>query len=334
VLTPPDGLGSDLLSSALSSGWRVRPASITYRAVGFGSHHWEVVDSAGVRWFATADELSNRQVSLSESADCALGRVRAALGAAIDLRACGRSFVVAPVPAVGGEPAVRAGTGFAVALYPFVAGQSFGWGEFSSPAHRRAVLDLVTAVHTAPAAARARARTDDCAIPHRDELEAAVDGAAAAGIGGSGPFSRPMASLMRAHRAPVRALLARYDELAALARSEPARAVLTHGEPHPGNTMLTSDGWRLIDWDTAPIAQPERDLWLLGREDGTLLEAYAEATGVRPQPSLLELYRIRWDLADVAVDVSRFARPHRGSADDEASWENLRSLVARVGAGT
>ena len=33
-----------------------------------------------------------------------------------------------------------------------------------------------------------------------------------------------------------------------------ARMVLTHGEPHPGNTMRTVDGWRLIDWDTALVA--------------------------------------------------------------------------------
>jgi spectinomycin phosphotransferase/16S rRNA (guanine(1405)-N(7))-methyltransferase len=115
------------------------------------------------------------------------------------------------------------------------------------------------------------------------------------------------------------------------ARAAPARVVLTHGEPHPGNTMLTADGcWLLIDWDTALVAPPERDLWSLDSGDRTVLDAYASATGVTPRTLLLDLYRLRWDIADIAVDVSRFRRPHAGSVDDDKSWELLTSLIGRV----
>ena len=68
----------------------------------------------------------------------------------------------------------------------------------------------------------------------------------------------------------------------AAARAQPSGAVLTHGEPHPGNTMLTADGWVLIDWDTALAAPPERDLWSLDPGDGSVLDAYARLTGVTP----------------------------------------------------
>ena len=46
-----------------------------------------------------------------------------------------------------------------------------------------------------------------------------------------------------------------------------------------------------------------------------------------PRPELLELYRQRWDLADVAVDVSRFRRPHQGTEEDEKAFDLLRSVV-------
>lgn len=326
--TRPADLPEDLLAAALARGWGVAVASMTYRPVGFGSHHWEVLDAAGTRWFVTADELENKRYRLGEPLAAAFGRLRAALAAASDLRDCGAKFVVAPVPTVDGEPLARAHDRFGVALYPFVDGQSFEWGEFAAPAHRRAMLDLVVATHTAPAVAARRAMADDFAVPHRDELEAALDpvGRAAA----CGPYARPAALLIAANAAPIRRLLARYDELAARGRSRPSAPVLTHGEPHPGNTMLTSGGWMLIDWDTALVAPPERDLWSLDPGDGSVLGAYADATGVPPLASMLELYRIRWDLADIAIDVSRFRRPHPGSIDDDESWAILRALVERL----
>jgi len=95
--------------------------------------------------------------------------------------------------------------------------------------------------------------------------------------------------------------------------------------------MLSSEGWRLIDWDTALVAPPERDLWSLDQGDGAVLAAYAARTGVRPDPVALELYRIRWDLADIAANASRFRRPHVGSEDDDKTWRGLVWLIEKAG---
>lgn len=328
MLTPPEGLPADELTATLVRGWRLVPASMVYRPVGFGSHHWEVTDAADARWFVTADELAAKQRRAGEPLDSAYGRLRAALAAALALREGGHEYVVAPVRAANGEPLARAGAGFAVAVYPFVEGQSFAWGEFGSPGHRQAMLDLITAVHAAPDPVRRQAGVDDYSLDHRDALEAALAGDDR-GVDG-GPYARPAVDLLGRHAAPLRRLLARYDELVGAARADPGRAVLTHGEPHPGNTMLSAAGWRLIDWDTALVAPPERDLWSLDPGDGSVLRGYAEATGVAPLPALLELYRIRWDLTDIGVETGRFRRPHTGGSDDEAGWEVLHSTVTRL----
>jgi spectinomycin phosphotransferase/16S rRNA (guanine(1405)-N(7))-methyltransferase len=327
MLTPPDGLPEAALAAALGRWWDIAVASMQYRPVGWGSHHWEVGDAAGSRWFVTVDELENKRGSESESLAAGFGRLRASLAAARDLRDCGRMFVVAPVPACDGEPLARVSDRFGVAVYPFIDGRSFEWGEFSSE-HRLAMLGLVAAIHTAPAAASRHALADDFAVPHRDELEAAC--APGGDAADCGPYARPVSRLVRRNATPIRRLLARYDHLVMQARALPSRMVLTHGEPHPGNTMLTTEGWLLIDWDTALVAAPERDLWSLDPGDGTLLGAYTSATGIVPQASLLDLYRLRWDIGDIAVDVSRFRRPHTGSVDDGKSWELLSSLIKRV----
>jgi spectinomycin phosphotransferase len=330
MLTPPD-LAPAELAAVLRRWWGMAVRSLEYRAVGWGSHHWEVTDATGARWFISADELENKRLFAAEPLAAGFGRLRAALAAARDLRDSGRTFVAAPVPTRDGEPLARAGDRFGMAVYPFIAGQSFDWGEFASAAHRRAVLELVAAVHTAPAAARRQALADDFAVPHRDALEAACAGSG--DVADCGPYAHRTALLVRRHAGPIRRLLDRYDDLAVQARRHPDRMVLTHGEPHPGNTMLTSEGWLLIDWDTALIAPPERDLWSLDPGDGTILDAYAGATGVAPRRALLDLYNLRWDIADIATDVSRFRRPHAGSVEDEKTWSFLVALIERVSSG-
>ena len=45
VLTPPDGLPEAALTRALERWWGLAAASMTYRPVGWGSHHWEVTDT-------------------------------------------------------------------------------------------------------------------------------------------------------------------------------------------------------------------------------------------------------------------------------------------------
>ena len=53
-----------------------------------------------------------------------------------------------------------------------------------------------------------------------------------------------------------------------------------------------------IDWDTALMAPPERDLWMLETGDGDATDAYTAATGTAIIPAMLDLFRIRWDLSD------------------------------------
>src|SRR5207342_2639654 len=148
------------------------------------------------------------------------------------------------------------------------------------------------------------ALVDDFIIDGRDAL---VD----ARVPDAGPYSRPTAALLVEHEQTVRDALARYDALVATAIEQPMR-VLTHGEPHAGNTMRTPDGWKLIDFDTMLVASPERDLWDLEQ----LWRGYEDATNMRLQPSLLKLYRLRWYLGDAAVYATRFRAPHDGCDDD------------------
>jgi spectinomycin phosphotransferase/16S rRNA (guanine(1405)-N(7))-methyltransferase len=274
--------------------------------------------------------LAYRGRVLTPPAGLLPGELRAALDRGWGLATAGLDYLPVgfgshhwALRSTGGEPLVSIGSQFSVALYPLLAGQFFEWGQWSGPAHRRGVLDLLVAVHIAPPAVTRRARADDLAISRREDLEQALAGQPAPP---SGPFARPAAELL-ARNGAVRALLARYDGLVARCRDERPARVLTHGEPHPGNTLLTDAGWRLIDWDTARTAPPERDLWLVDPGDGSVLAAYAEATGTPPRPWLAELFAARWDLTDIALAAAEFREPHSGDANDARSFDLLVAIL-------
>jgi hypothetical protein len=324
VHSPPDDLPELTLRTALRSSWSLRARTLLYRPVGFGSHHWELLDTSGIRWFVNVDDLRTRRRCAGEPLTAGYARLRASLAAAQALRAAGRDVVAAPLPTRDGEPLIPLTDCFAASVYPFVDGESSDCDSYT-PEHRRAVLDLLIVVHTAPPQVRDQALPDDYAIPFRDAVTAVLTDAH--GDPRLGPYARPAAELLASHAAGVQQALARYDALVTAARAEPPAMVLTHGEPHPGNTMRTESGWLLIDWDTALAAPPERDLWDLDPGDGTLHAAYAAATGTRLRPHLLELYRIRWDLTEIASCLARFREPHAKTADDQETWSILTDLV-------
>jgi spectinomycin phosphotransferase/16S rRNA (guanine(1405)-N(7))-methyltransferase len=191
------------------------------------------------------------------------------------------------------------------------------------------VAELVADLHQVPIGASPSAREEDFAIGHRTRLEATMDGG---GDEEAGPYARPAAALIRDHAKCIGAALRWHDELVAETDDTRDRFVLTHGETHPGNAIRTANGYVLVDWDTALRAPRERDLWNLDPGDGSILAAYADRTGTVPEPRLIELYRLRWDLRDLAEYVNRFALPHRGSPDDDNSWSGVVSVVDRFAA--
>ena len=147
----------------------------------------------------------------------------------------------------------------------------------------------------------------------------------------NGPYAAIASLLLIDNEATIRRLVARYGALVARHLKDPGPPVVTHGEIHPGNVMETSEGWVIVDWDTALLAPPERDLWRLARGGGgSILRAYADATGTTPDERLLELYAIRWDLAEIASFAAEFREPHEDTEDSRRGLEILESVVRRL----
>jgi len=331
VFTRPDDLADAVLIEALATRWGLEVASFGYRAVGFGSHHWDATDRRGRRWFVTVDDLEDKLWSSGDSVEAAFGRLEAALDTARAVSEDGAGFVAAPVVDGDGAVLARVTGRFALALYPYIEGRTHRWGEPLSAADRLAAVELIVALHRSAPAVTGRAGVDRFVIPQRDALARALDD-----LGrpwDDGPFSERARTLVSVHAGAVERALAHYDRGAGEARAQSGRVVLTHGEPHAGNLISTAGGWVLVDWDTAMMAPPERDLWMVDSGDGDAVAAYREATGTEVSASLLDLYRLRWDLADLALYVGLFRAPHTVTADVKESWTNINDCLDRLSAG-
>jgi spectinomycin phosphotransferase len=171
---------------------------------------------------------------------------------------------------------------------------------------------------------------DDFAIPHRDDLLSSLADLSFAWT--EGPYGEPARQLIDHHAAWLDDRSSRYDSLVHTAAGQPERMVLTHGEPHAANTINTDSGLVLIDWDTAMVAPPERDLWSLAVEDPGCLHHYRSKSGMTPLPDLLELYWLRWDLTEVSLYVAVFRAPHAGTADTRVAWDGLQHPLRTLSA--
>lgn len=326
VFTRPPDLPDAAIVDALATGWNLGAADVaevtevTYAPVGFGSHHWWAV-AAGERWFVTLDDLDARRRNLTDGREHAASRLSAALRTARALRDAGHEFVIAPLPTVSGEVGHRIGDRYLAAVYEHVDGITHGFGKYESPMQRLAVLDRLVALHGASACVHDIALADDFVVPSRDQLSIALTDTGV--TWGPGPFAEPASQLLKRYATDVSDTLARYDALVVEVQRSTERFVITHGEPHRANTIDTAAGVVLIDWDTTLLAPPERDLWMLLEEDSLIAEQYTARTCVAVEPEVVQLYRLWWDLCEIALYTAELRAAHIDSDDTVTAWRNL-----------
>jgi spectinomycin phosphotransferase len=151
-----------------------------------------------------------------------------------------------------------------------------------------------------------------------------------------GPYGKRARKLIAEHGSGLCRALGLFDCL--VNRVAPSgTTVLTHGEPHPGNLIRRNGGFLLIDWDTAGLALPERDLWSVLPDPDTDPDGYAalgsfytQLCGRAVDAAAVALYRLRWDLEDICLFLAEFRAPHEQTADTQVAWAGLTDSVHRL----
>jgi spectinomycin phosphotransferase len=298
----PDGLDDSAVVAALRDGWGFDAAAFDYAPIGGGSYHWHAADAGGRCVFVTVDDL-DAKAWLGETREATFGGLWDAFDTTARLAASGLAFVVAPLRAHNGAPLVRLDDRYTLALFPYVAGEAGEWGGYETDADRLAIVELVAALHGVSGAARPVGLD----LSGREQLEAALRDLDVPWTGG--PLAEPAREAMHVATPALLDLLALADRLRAEAEAQGVRSVVTHGEPHSGNIVRTSDGPVLVDWDTVALAPPERDLWML---TGDGME---EHYGLPVNAAALDYFRLAWDLKDLAEYLNVLRAPHTLNED-------------------
>ncbi len=288
---------------------------------GVGSYHWRAVDNGRARYFITVDDLDTKPW-LGRERSSTFERLARAYATAWTLHHYdGLSLVVAPIRAGNDLIAVRFDDRYTIAVFPYVDGTAGTWGQPIAPDEHTLVARELAYLHNAEHGRRAGIERRPHALPERAALMDALESLGRPWTGGA--FSERARHALHDNVASVVVRLTRFDELAAHLDRADVTPVVTHGEPHPGNLIWTSMGLRLIDWDTVALAEPERDLWMLGNEHAH----YSEATGHTLDPAAMEFYALAWTLSDIASFTDLFRAEHERTRWAEQKWTGFVSLL-------
>ena len=323
---PPPTLDDHDIARCLRGTWALEVDDVQYVAKGGGSYHWIAEVGRAPAYFVTVDDLDTKPW-IGAMRDTTFGGLAAAYKAAWALRNdAGLAFVVGPLRCPHGSTILRLSDQYSMAVFPFVAGHFGTWGDALTDPLRGALLQELAKLHQATPLSVGGVAPRSLDLPERPLLMAALGALDRPWEGG--PFSEPARLALAHHARDVTGWLEELDVLASRIEEADEAAVLTHGEPHPGNLIHTSEGLRLVDWDTVAWARAERDLWMLDDGSPGGLARYEDLTGRTVSDTAISFFRLAWTLSDIASLADRFRAHHEDSEWISAMWSAFQGLLA------
>lgn len=319
VRDAPSDLTPMQVTETLRANWGITATGIDYVALGDGSCNWRVTGDDGRRWFIKAERASDDNF------------FRVTYETAATLRDAGLNFVHAAVRDSYGELRRPVSANWDLAVFPFLDARN---PDFHGD-DRATIAGAIGRLHAhGPHPDVAFRWTPGYRQPELRQLLA----------GGfdepwdTGPYGEPARRLFRSSAAEVEALLSLHDRLYERLEDSNEPWVVTHGEPHGGNTMIdTAGAVHLIDCNAMMIAPRERDLRLLlhvshrrprGLDNSKVRAAYRAGAGpVEPRMFVLELFRAEWHLMEISAYGQQFHQPHETTEGTAAHWKTLNDYL-------
>lgn len=304
MLTPPlQPTNTDVLD-VVQREWLPGADHAEYLPVGFGAHHWRVDSAHRPQLFVTWDTPDGDLFpSPFEEAYTTASRL------------CDASFahVVAPLQSFGGGFTVPCAAGL-LSVSPWIEGRTPSADEARTVEHTRMTVQMLRRLHhlTPPAAAPVWSPRIGVGVTERLNTLSAE-------AWPHGPLGEQARRIVVQGLEAISGWEARYTELARMATAHRAHWVLTHGEPHFANQLITESGLLLVDWETCAVAPVARDVRTLSAAFHGIWEADA---------AMIELFDLEWRLSEIQEYAQWFRRPHTGTSDDLIAFEGLKDELS------
>ncbi len=219
-------------------------------------------------------------------------------------------------------------------LYPFIEGKSGCQVELNE-AHWRNLSAALWKIHATslPQALASKVPGDTVSPYWRDlcrELIGRVDRETS-----TDPITKALVDFLSHRRNMILDLVNRSEELAKRLAANPGKAVLCHGDVHPGNLYIDTDGELfIVDWDYPKLAPRERDLIFIGGghgfigrnadEENHLFYRFYDPSTVNL--SAMAYYRCEQNIIELGVQIPRILSSEPGEKDRVQSLEITRWL--------
>lgn len=129
-----------------------------------------------------------------------------------------------------------------------------------------------------------------------------------------GPLGEQARQMMHRSLDVVADSLREYSALGSIALDSRERWVPTHGEPHIANQFLVEDDLFLLDWETLALGPPEIDMIDL---------PWSARTELGAREDMLRMFRLEWQLTEIAEYADWFENEHAGNEDDQFALDKL-----------
>lgn len=270
------------ITGGLKKHYGITLNSIDFKPVGEESYSYLATDSKGQKYFVKYCEKAN----VTKNIDL----VNQLLVQLKDF-----DFVVPPVD-VQGKTSFSLLTG-KMYVYPYIDGEIFTIGneKFEKDLVDK-LLNIMVKIHSSKDKIKIDIPIENFENDFLTDFEKLL--ALRAKVGSK--IDNEASSFLESNEEVIRKLISDHTKLGEYYKYNKPIFVLTHGDITGRNIIMAKDSLKLVDWDGAMIASPERDLNFLLDNPHFSVQAYLEKMGMNNyNPKLKDYYGQQWALGSI-----------------------------------
>ena len=235
----------------------------------------------------------------------------------------GITNITHPIATSNGQMRIQLGD-FHIALFDLISGTTAEQHKLAARQLER-LGELLARIHQSKTMIGEYSVRERFEIPFRDKLVAFFDDMSKIS-GNSTKYKTQLKLFLEQHRKKFTEELETLGELQHKVRRKDLEFVNCHGEPSPGNVLVSNSGEvYLLDWDDPIFAPKEKDLLFFKDNIEPVMKGYSLfSKDINIDQDVMELYGHMWNLGEIADYGSKILFENHSDAQNQIWLDNLK----------